>query len=102
MWKSKTIPTVCKSSKDAETRALNKTNEDSIYVAGCIQEIYSGQRGERQVQVDIATDSKPLVDSVNSSRQVDNKLLRPIIKFVKQTLDSKMGGHQSLPSRHSY
>jgi hypothetical protein len=80
MWKSKSIPTVCKSAKDAETRACDKTIEDAIYVARCIHEIYTGERGEAQ----------PLIDSVNSSKQVENKLLRPVIKFMKQMLDAKM------------
>ena len=90
MWKSKSIPTVCKSAKDAETRAADKTIEDAIYVARCIREIYTGERGEAQIQVDVVTDSQPLIDSVNSSKQVENKLLRPIIKFMKQMLDAKM------------
>ena len=90
MWKSKSIPTVCKSAKDAETRACDKTIEDAVYVARCIHEIYTGERGEAQIPVDVVTDSQPLIDSVNSSKQVENKLLRPIIKFMKQMLDSKM------------
>ena len=90
LWKAKTIPTVCKSAKDSETRACDKTIEDSIYVARCIREIYTGDRGDAQLKVDIVTDSQPLVDSINSSRQVENKLLRPLIKFMKQTLDSNM------------
>ena len=90
MWKAKTIPTVCKSAKDSETRACDKTIEDSVYVARCFQEIYTGERGDAQMSVDIVTDSKPLIDSINSSKQIDNKLLRPVIKFMKQSLDSKM------------
>ena len=90
MWKSKSIPTVCKSAKDAETRAADKTIEDAIYVARGIREIYTGERGEAQIPVDVVSDSKPLIDSVNSSKQVDNKLLRPVIKYMKQMLDSKM------------
>ena len=88
LWKSKCISTVCKSAKDAETRAADKAIEDGVYVARCVREVYTGERGEAQIPVDVVTDSQPLVDSVNSSRQVDNKLLRPIIKFMKQMLDS--------------
>ena len=32
----------------------------------------------------------PMLDSINSTKQVDSKLLRPIIKFMKQMLDAKM------------
>ena len=90
LWKAKTIPTVCKTVKDAETRAADKCMEDSIYIARCIKEIYTGMRGDAQIQVDICTDSQSLVDSLESSKQIDSKLLRPIIKFMKQMLDSKM------------
>ena len=90
LWKAKTIPTVCKTVKDAETRAADKCVEDSIYIARCIKEIYTGLRGDSEIQVDIRTDSQSLVDSLESSKQIDIKLLRPIIKFMKQMLDSKM------------
>ena len=40
--------------------------------------------------MDICTDSQSLVDSLESSKQIDSKLLRPIIKFMKQMLDGKM------------
>ena len=89
-WKGKTIPTVCKSAKDAETRAAYKAIEDAVYIARCVREIFTGDCGEAQIPVDVVTDSKPLIDSINSSRQVENKLLRPLVKFMKQTLDSGM------------
>ena len=50
VWKAKTIPTVCKTVKDAETRAPDKCVEDSIYIARFIKEIYSGERGDSQIQ----------------------------------------------------
>ena len=37
VWKCKTIPTVCKSAKDAETRSADKALEDAIYVARCVR-----------------------------------------------------------------
>ena len=90
IWKAKTIPTVCKTVKDAETRAADKCVDDSIYIARCIKEIYTGERGESQIKVDICTDSQSLIDSIESTRQIDSKLLRPIVKFLKQMLDSQM------------
>ena len=89
-WKGKTIPTVCKSAKDVETRAADKAVEDAIYAARCVREVFTDDKGEAQVQVDVVTDSQSLIDSINTSRQVDNKLLRPLVKFMKQTLDSSM------------
>ena len=90
VWKAKTIPTVCKTVKDAETRAADKCVEDAIYIARCVKEIYSGVRGQDQIKVDICTDSQSLIDSIDSTRQIDSKLLRPIVKFMKQMLDSQM------------
>ena len=88
LWKSKTIQTVCKSAKTAETRACDKTLEDAIYLARCVHEIYTGERGERQIPVHAVTDSQSLLDSIESTKQVEEKLMRPIIKWIKQVLDS--------------
>ena len=38
--------------------------------------------------MDICTDSQSLVDSIESSRQIDSKLLRPIVKFMKQMINT--------------
>ena len=88
LWKSKTIQTVCKSAKTAETRALDKTLEDAIYLARCVHEIYTGERGEKQIPVDAVTDSQSLLDSIESTKQVEEKLMRPVIKWIKQVMDS--------------
>ena len=90
IWKSKTIPTVCKSAIAAETRSVDKAIEDGIYIARCMREIYTGDRGEAQIPVDVITDSKPLIDSIDSTKQIDDDLLRPLIKSMKQMLDAKM------------
>ena len=68
LWKSKTIPTVCKSAKAAETRAADKALDDSIFCARTICEIYTGCRGKNQIPVTILTDSKSLLDSVDSTK----------------------------------
>ena len=94
LWKAKTIQTVCKSAKTAETRACDKTLEDAIYLARCVHEIYTGERGERQIPVDAVTDSQSLLDSIESTKQVEEKLMRPVIKWIKQVLDS--GAVQSI------
>ena len=88
-WKSKTIATVCKSAKSAETRSADKCIEEAVYVARCMKELITGERGWSQLDVDLRTDSKSLIDSIDSSRQIDDKLLRPTIKWMKQMLDAK-------------
>ena len=86
--KSKSIHTVCKSAKDAETRGFEKTAEEAIYIARSLKEILTGHRNHDQLPVTMVTDSQSLVDSINSSRQIESKLLRCTIKWIKQMVDS--------------
>ena len=89
LWKAKSIRQVCKSAKTAETRSCEKTMEDAIYLARSLKEIYSGQRGIGQLTVQMVTDSKSLIESLNSTKRVEEKLMRPIIKWMKQCLDNR-------------
>ena len=59
-------------------------------MARCIKEIFTGERGEALIPVELYTDSESLVESVESTKQVDNRLMRPLVKFIKQLLDAKM------------
>ena len=43
-----------------------------------------------QIPVQMITDSQSLIESLNSTKQVEEKLMRPIIKWIKQCLDNKM------------
>ena len=61
-----------------------------IYVALCLKQILIGQRGQAQVPVDVRTDSESLIESLKSSRQIEDKLLRPTVKWLKQMIDAKM------------
>ena len=88
-WKSKTIQQVCKSVKTAETRSLERGMEDSIYLARMIKEIYSGLVSEEQIPVKVNIDSKTLLDSLNSSKQVDEKTIRHLIAWIKQQKEDK-------------
>ena len=87
--KSKTLQQVCKSVKSAETRSLERGMEDSIYLARMIREIYSGKVSEEQISVEINIDSKTLLDSLYSSKQVDEKTIRHLIAWIKQQLEVK-------------
>ena len=88
-WKSKTIQQVCKSVKTAETRSLERGMEDSIYLARIIKEIYSGIVSTDQIPVIVKIDSKTLLDSLNSSKQIDEKTVRHLIAWIKQQKDEK-------------
>ena len=85
-WKSKTIQQVCKSVKTAETRSLERGMEDSIYLASIVQEIYSSRD---QIPVEVNIDSKTLYDSLNSTKQIDEKTIRHLIAWIKQQKDEE-------------
>ena len=88
-WKSKTIQQVCKSVKSAETRSLERGLEDAIYLARMIKEIYSGKVSEDQIPVEVKIDSKTLYDSLNSTKQVDEKTIRHLVSWIKQQIEQK-------------
>ena len=90
-WKSKTIQQVCKSVKTAETRSLDSGIEDSLYLAKTVQEIYSGISGKNTGQINIClkTDSKTLIDSLKSTKQVQEKTIWHIVAWIMQQIDEK-------------
>ena len=88
-WKSKTIQQVCKSVKSAETRSLELGMEDGIYVAQTFHELYTGKVHGGQIPVEMKIDSKTLMDSIDSSKQVDEKTIRHIVAWIKQQRDEK-------------
>ena len=100
-WQSKTIKQVCSSVKSAETLQMWKTTEDAIYISRIFFEIYNGDHRKSipeddlsfpdlgQLPVDIFTDSKTLHESVYSSTQISEKLLRARIQLIQEKLDEK-------------
>ena len=92
-WKSKTIQQVCKSVKTAETRSLERGMEDAIYIARMINEFFSGNVSEDQIEVEAKIDSKTLLDSLNSSKQVDEKSIRHLVAWIKQQMELNTVGN---------
>ena len=82
-WKSKTIQQVCKSVKSAETRSLDLGMEDGIFQAQMFHEMVTGKAGS-QVPVRMKIDSKTLHDSLQSTKQVEEKTIRHLIAWQKQ------------------
>ena len=82
-WKSKTIQQVCKSVKSAETRSLDLGMEDSIFLAQMFHEVYTGQT-KGQIDVQMKIDSQTLLDSIKSTKQVEEKTIRQLIAWIKQ------------------
>ena len=61
--------------------------DDAIYFARLIKEIYTGVKSLDQIPVIVYTDSKPTIESIHSTRQVDRKTVRHVIQSMKDALD---------------
>ena len=87
LWKAKKISRVCDSTKTAETLSADKCSDDAIFFARMVHEIYTGRRGSHQIPVIMFTDSKPLFDSIYSTKQVDRKTVRHVIHMMKDSVN---------------
>ena len=61
--------------------------EDAIYFARLIKEIYDGAESSDHIPIVVYTDSKPTIESIYSTRQVDRKTVRHVIQSMKDALD---------------
>ena len=89
-WKTKKIPRVCRSVKSAETRSLDDGLDDAIHTARLFKEVYQGcinLKEPCQIPVAARTDSKSLWESLNNSRQCEEKLLRSTIAGIKEFIN---------------
>ena len=92
-WKTRKIPRICRSVKSAETRALEDGIDEAVHTARIVQEIYSGfidLKNPKQLPVYALTDSKSLWESINNTRQCEEKLLRNTIASMKEMISLGM------------
>ena len=83
-WKSGVIRKVCLSPKAAETRSLMRVVDDSLCLARQISMLLN-----TELKVKLFTDSRPLLESLGSSGQVEEKTLRQSIASLKQNLEDE-------------
>ena len=81
-WKAGVIRKVCLSPKAAETRSLMRVVDDTLCLARQISLLLN-----TEVKVRLFTDSRPLLESLGSSGQVEEKTLRQSIASLKQNLE---------------
>ena len=81
-WKSGIIRKVCMSPKAAETRSMIKIVDDSLCLARQISLLLN-----INLKVKEFTDSRPLLETLGSSGQIEEKLLRQSIASLKQNLE---------------
>jgi hypothetical protein len=84
-WRSKTLKKVCTSAKAAETHAMTRHLNDVQFFTLQLQQLLAPE-AEDKIPIRIFTDSKPLLESIGSIHQVENKLLRNNIQDMKDML----------------
>ena len=85
-WKSKKIVKMTTSTKDAETHALFKGVADAVFVASNLETLLFGDVQNR-IAVHSYIDSKPLLESIASTRIVENKFLVAEVNALKRLLE---------------
>jgi hypothetical protein len=87
-WKSKVITKVSTSMKDAETHDLFKNVADAAFAAMNIETLLFGDY-EKKMKVEVYTDKKPLLESIASTKIVENKFLVSEINAMKQLIEDE-------------
>ena len=85
-WKSKSIPKVCHSAKAAETRNMVTCKDDAVFFASQMGTLL--RKDGESLQVKMFSDSIPLLESIGSSKQVEEKILRNSIADFKDDLEN--------------
>ena len=86
-WKSKTIRQVCHSAKDAETRLLVKLVDTTRSFTDQLEELFFGAR-TKTIPIKLFTDSLPTLESIASTKQVEQRLLRNSYTELKERLEN--------------
>ena len=84
-WKSKSITRTCESSKAAETRACGTCVGDSVYSAERIEKMLHGE-SKKRIKVELHTDSEPLIESIKSTKRVEDKSLSNVMEKLKEEM----------------
>ena len=87
-WKCKQIQHVCHSAKEAETRNVMKLVDTSVYLGQQLAVLLFGDV-DRKIPIYVYTDSKPLLDSIASTKQVEQRLLRNTMTDLKKKLEDR-------------
>ena len=77
------------SAKAAETRATYMARDNAVFMARILSEIYTGKRGKSQIDVTLKCDSDSLKKSLESTKPIEEKLLRPTVQALKDMIVRK-------------
>ena len=84
LWQSRAIRRVVKSTLAAETLSLVECAENGVYLSLILKELTG-----TKVDVKCFVDNKSLVDSIHSSKSVDDRRLRVDIAVLRDMIDRK-------------
>jgi hypothetical protein len=85
-WKLKTIKTICHSAKAVETRSMTRLLDDTQFFTLQLRQLLFGNDEMKSVPIKIFSNSKPLLESIGSIHQIEEKLLRHDITKMKDSL----------------
>jgi hypothetical protein len=88
-WRSKLITRVCKSAKSSETIALENVMDTAIGIGRQLRQIQTGIVDKRPADIHAFTDSASLVESIKSTKPVDEGNMRVSIHRIQDHLDHK-------------
>jgi len=83
-WRSKVIARVCKSAKSAETCALEDAIDTAINIGRQVHQLRMGRIEDKSCRIIAMTDSKGLVDSLNTTKQVSEGRMRLNVTRIKE------------------
>jgi len=85
-WRSKLISRVCKSAKSAETIALENAMDTAICIGRQLGQIQTGRVYEKPAPIHAFSDSASLMESLRSTKQVDEGSMRLHVERIKDHL----------------
>jgi len=88
-WRSNVIARVCKSAKSAETCALEDAIDTTINIGRQVHQIRTGEIANKSCKIVAMTDSKGLIDSLSSTKQVSEGRMRLNVHRIKEYLTLK-------------
>ena len=60
--------------------------DDAIFISRMVHQIYTGRKTLEQIPVYMFTDSRPLHDSIYSTKQVERKTMRHVVQIMKDAV----------------
>ena len=87
-WRSGMMRKVWVSPKAAETRALLRLMDDGVHMVKQLSQLLNVKMKVRSF-----TDLRPLLESIGSSGQIEEKVLRQYVPYIKKSLEDEEVTH---------